>query len=72
MPFNSETYYANKWAKSAWANIASAKDIKRRAATGDAYDWEIARIPGLVKCARIDMHLSLSQRRMAAMKKRMK
>lgn len=62
MAFNSNTYYANKAAKSAYANIAHAKDIKRRAALGEAYGWEVERIPNLVKYARHDMHMSLFYR----------
>lgn len=59
MAFNSNTYNANKSAKSAYENIERARDIKRRAAIGDAYDWEVARIPNLVQYARWDMHRSL-------------
>lgn len=59
MAFNSNTYQANKAAKSAYANIRQAKDIKRRAAAGEAYQWEIERISNLVKYARWDMKRSV-------------
>lgn len=59
MAFNSNTYYANKSAKSAYEQIAQAKDIKRRAKTNEAYAWEFNRIPFLVKYARWDMRRSL-------------
>ncbi len=59
MAFNSNTYQANKSAKSAYAQISQAKDIKRRAAIGEAYDWEIRRIASLAQYARWDMHRSL-------------
>lgn len=38
MPFNSNTYQANKAARSAWAWIAAARDVKRRAAFQRAFD----------------------------------
>lgn len=59
MAFNSNTYNANKSAKSAYEHIRHAKDIKRRATVGEAYDWEVARICNLVQYARWDMHRSL-------------
>ncbi len=58
MAFNSNTYHANKARKAAYAWIAKAKEIKARAALGQAYDWEIARIPNLVSYARSDMRIS--------------
>lgn len=70
MAFNSDTYYANKSARTAWEWIARAKDVKRRAALGEAYPWEIERIPNMVFYARGDMHRSLMFRRVAAMSKR--
>jgi hypothetical protein len=59
MAFNSNTYHANKSAKSAYAHIRHAKDIKRRAAIGEAYAWEVERIPTIVKYARWDMRRSI-------------
>ncbi len=63
MPFNADTYYANKAARSAWAWLAMAKDVKARATRGEAYDWEIARLPTLVIHARADMRTCLFYRR---------
>ncbi|MER9452064.1 hypothetical protein [Mesorhizobium sp. M0254] len=62
MAFNSDTYHANKSARAAYEQIARAKDIKRRAAIGEAYAWEIERISTLVQYARWDMHRSLFYR----------
>ncbi|ESX78463.1 hypothetical protein [Mesorhizobium sp. LSHC414A00] len=59
MAFNSNTYQANKSAKSAREWIAKAKDVKVRAAEGNAYAWEIDRIPTMVYYARADMHRAL-------------
>ncbi|RWX70444.1 hypothetical protein EN780_03350 [Mesorhizobium sp. M4B.F.Ca.ET.089.01.1.1] len=64
MPFNSDTYYANKAARIAYEWIAKAKDVKRRAAIGDAYPWEIERIPSMVKVARSEMRSSLFYRKL--------
>lgn len=72
MAFNSDTYHANKCSRDAYAEIAKAKDIKRRAATGEAYDWEINRIPHLVRIARSSMRLSVLYRQSAEMKKKNK
>lgn len=63
MPFNSDTYYGNNASRSAWAWLAMAKDVKARAARGEAYDWEIARLPTLVIYARADMRTCLFYRR---------
>lgn len=64
MAFNSNTYHANKHSREAFAGIAKAKDVKRRAALGQAYDWEIARIKHLVAVARGSMRLCLLYRSM--------
>ncbi|TPI86416.1 hypothetical protein [Mesorhizobium sp. B2-8-9] len=58
MPFNSDTYHANKYRRIAFEEIGQAKDIKRRAALGQAYDWEIRRIPLLVQGARTSLRIS--------------
>jgi hypothetical protein len=62
MPFNRDTYHANRAARDARKGMATARDIKARAAKGEAYPWEPARIPGLIKVARIDWHLYLMYR----------
>jgi hypothetical protein len=62
MAFNATTYRANKTRKQAWAYLAQARDIKARAARGEAYDWETPRIASCVKLARLEMHLHLSYR----------
>lgn len=63
MPFNSETYRMNKYRKEAWRRLAEARDIKARAAAGQAYDWEIPRIGTFVALARSNMRLHLIARR---------
>lgn len=65
MAFNANTYYANKAARSAYEWIRQAKDIKRRAASGEAYTWEVERLPNLVRYARADMRTSLFFRSIA-------
>lgn len=59
MPFNSQTYRSNQFRKRAWEQLAQAKDIKARAARGEAYDWEVPRIKILITLARDGMHLHL-------------
>lgn len=70
MAFNSDTYHANKSARSAWEWLASAKDVKRRAALGQAYPWEVERIPNMVFYARADMRRSLFFRGLADSKRK--
>lgn len=60
MPFNSDSYYRNKYLRSSRENIAKARDIKDRAAKGEAYEWDIPRIEPFVKLARIDRRLARS------------
>ncbi len=62
MAFNSSTYHANKHRRQAWENLATARDIKARAARGEAYDWELPRVAMYVKLALSDMRLSLFYR----------
>jgi len=57
--FNSHAYHANRCRREAAENLATARDIKARAARGEAYDWEIPRISHFAKLAR----LSASQAR---------
>ena len=64
MAFNGNTYRANKYRRQAWTDLASARDIKARAAIGQAYDWELRRIAFYVKMARSSMHIALQYRRM--------
>lgn len=63
MAFNARTYRRNKYRQNALANLAAARDIKARVASGDAYDWEQPRIATFAKLARIDWRLYLSIRR---------
>lgn len=58
MAFNADTYYANQHAKKAKENLSMAREIKARAAAGDAYDWEIPRIAYYARLARIDARLA--------------
>jgi hypothetical protein len=64
MPFNATTYRANKAARSARSYLDKARDIKSRATLGQAYAWEIERIPTLVSWARSDMRLCRIYRRL--------
>lgn len=63
MAFNSQTYRSNRYRKSAWENLARARDIKTRTAKGLAYDWEAPRIATFVKLALSDMKLHLMTRK---------
>ncbi len=58
MAFNSNTYHANKSARLAKEGMAKARDIKERAAKGEAYDWEVRRLPLIVSGARLDAKMS--------------
>lgn len=69
MPFNSDTYHANKQRRTAWQTLAEARAIKARADRGEAYDWEVETISRRVKSARLAMRLHLMFRRFGAMKK---
>jgi hypothetical protein len=60
MAFNSHSYHRNKAKRSALAELEKARDIKRRAMLGTAYDWEIDGIPRRVEMARINWRLYLS------------
>jgi hypothetical protein len=64
MPFNATTYRANKYRRDAWQELARARDIKARSLRGEAHEWEIARIPTLVKLARIAMKLHVNLKRL--------
>jgi alpha-amylase/alpha-mannosidase (GH57 family) len=58
MPFNSDTYFGNKCRRYAWQYLAEAREIRRRAATGDALALShLDRIPNLVALARNSMRL---------------
>lgn len=63
MPFNAETYRMNCHRKQAVAGIAAAREIKARAAVGEAYDWEMPRVARFVRIARCDWHMFLAMRR---------
>lgn len=69
MPFNSDTYFANKYRREAWDHLAAARDIKARASRGEAYSWEPPRIKTFVTMARNSMRLHPSFKRMAAISK---
>lgn len=60
MAFNSQTYHRNRARKSALAYLEEARDVKRRAAAGDAYDWEVERLPRMVALARNGGRIYLS------------
>ena len=62
MAFNSNTYRANKYCKDAAKALANAREIKARAAAGDAYDWEVPLIRSHVRAARGLMHMSFMYR----------
>lgn len=67
MPFNSASYYRNKWRRQALDELAKARDIKARRARGEAYDWES--IPSAVRLARTTWQLYLSQRTICDLQK---
>lgn len=52
MAFNSDTYHANKCRREAAKALADARAIKTRAARGEAYEFELRRVPLLVMQAR--------------------
>lgn len=62
MAFNSRSYYRNKWRRESLAHLERAREIKARAAAGDAYDWEIPMIASEASLARSGWRLYLSQR----------
>jgi hypothetical protein len=63
MPFNSDTYHANKLRKSAWKALADARTLRDRIRAGEAYDWEREiTLPRLLRTARDDMRLSVFYR----------
>lgn len=66
MPFNATTYRMNRHRKDRDKHLAAARDVKARAAKGEAYDWEIARIASFLQHARISNHLFLTTRRIKA------
>jgi hypothetical protein len=49
MPFNSNTYHANKRRKRAWEDVRQARELKAKIQAGSVYDWEIDLLPGLVR-----------------------
>lgn len=65
MAFNSQTYRSNQYRRKAWEELASAREIKARAACGKAYDWELPRIAVFAKLARGSMRLHLLTRKEA-------
>lgn len=65
MPFNADTYRANRYRRRAWEDLKRARDIKERAARGEAYDWEIPRIKAFADQARSAMRMSIGWRRIA-------
>lgn len=64
MVFNANAYYANKYARRAWEQLAQVREIRERARRGEAYVWEVERMPRLVEMARGAMRLSISFRRL--------
>lgn len=63
MAFNSNSYYANKYARQAWAYLAEARAMRERERQGTARSWERP-IESSVKLARISMRQSLGWRRL--------
>lgn len=62
MSFNSNTYRMNQARKEAWASLAKAREIKDRAARGEAYAWERGDMVTAVRIARLSMHQMLCYR----------
>jgi hypothetical protein len=69
MAFNSNTYYANKYARLAKENLATAREIKARVVAGTAYEWEAARIGTFARLALGDSRLSRSYRILSNLRK---
>lgn len=69
MAFNSSTYHANRYQREAADNLARARDIKARLATGDAYEWEAPRVATFAKLAIIAARLGRSHRAIAQLRK---
>jgi len=65
MPFNANTYHANRARREAWDYLAKARELKARAAVGEAYEWELPRISVFAKLARLSMHSHLNWRAIA-------
>lgn len=63
MPFNADTYRINQYRKKAWEELAAARDIKARAARGEAFDWEITRIATFARLARDSLRLAMGHER---------
>lgn len=68
MPFNADTYRANQYAKRSAEHLAKAREIKARAAAGEAYDWEIPLIASNARLAILDARLARTARRTAGRK----
>ncbi len=62
MSFNANSYYRNKYRKTALAKLEEARSLKARMTSGEAYEWEGQRLPTLVELARIDWRMYLSYR----------
>ncbi|MDX8537078.1 hypothetical protein RFM23_05500 [Mesorhizobium abyssinicae] len=71
MSFNSDTYYANKYSRMAWANLARAREIKQWIANGEyVSEFEASRIETFARLALIDMRLSINSRQLAKLRSR--
>lgn len=69
MPFNAHSYYANKFAREARSYIAKARDIKARAARGEAYDWELPSVASYAKLAILHARMARTRRTLATLSK---
>lgn len=68
MPFNSDTYYARKWAREAKDRIAVARERKRAFAAGELRPWQDA--AWLAEWTRLDVAGALSLSRLSRMYRR--
>jgi hypothetical protein len=72
VPFNSDTYHANKAARDARDELERARALKAKVAAGEHfYEWQrpLEEISRLVAAARLHASMSRMYRRHAAMKR---
>ncbi|MCP8940186.1 hypothetical protein NK718_16790 [Alsobacter sp. SYSU M60028] len=62
MASDNDAAFAETMAKSAWDDLALARDIRRRVIRGEACAWEARRVDLLATSARAHMRLSLALR----------
>lgn len=66
MPFNSDTYHANRARVRAIAYLMEARRLK----ASWQYDWQLARVPTFVGLARLEWRIWMCSQRMGHGKRR--